>query len=46
MAQLTYWGLNEFQHVPSAKAATTALCTQMRGAGRPYCPYPAQGFRV
>ena len=33
MAQLTYWGLKEFQHVPSAKAATTALCTQMQASG-------------
>ena len=29
MAQLTYWGLQNYGHVPSAATARTALCKQM-----------------
>jgi hypothetical protein len=29
MAQLTYWGLQQYDHVPSVRAARKALCGQM-----------------
>ena len=29
MAQLTYWGLQNYQHVPAAKTAAKALTKQM-----------------
>jgi|EP01046_Picozoa_sp_COSAG06_P021195 putative isomerase len=29
MAQLTYWGLQNFDHVPSARTARKALVSQM-----------------
>ena len=31
MAQLTYWGLQNYAHVPAAAAAKAALCKQMNG---------------
>ena len=31
MAQLTYWGLQNYGHVPSAATARRALCKQMNG---------------
>jgi hypothetical protein len=30
MAQLTYWGLQNYDHVPSARTARKALCSQMQ----------------
>jgi len=29
MAQLTFWSLQEYDHVPSVRAARKAMCTQM-----------------
>ena len=31
MAQLTYWGLQNYAHVPAAATAKAALCKQMNG---------------
>merc|ERR1719433_337140 len=31
MAMLTYWGLDNYDHVPLARTSRKALCSQMRG---------------